>query len=140
MIVEVELSEDERADWAPSLPLFFKAKWNHYVAFYHQPIQEFYSSFQPFPYGTSSFWLEIEETKTPLVGTEIVSHLFVLYSQRHSQPLKLICHFRGRKDPIIDLKRFYKNSLKASTCIRYGKFGSSVITVDMTVSNIDEMF
>ncbi len=40
----------------------------------------------------------------------------------------------------LDLKRFFKNSLKASTCIRYGKFGSSVITVDMTVNNIDDMF
>jgi hypothetical protein len=40
----------------------------------------------------------------------------------------------------LDLKRFFKNSLKASTCIRYGKFGSSVITVDMTVNNIEAMF
>jgi hypothetical protein len=110
------------------------------VAFYNHLIQEFYSSFQPFPYSTSTFWLEEESTKTALVGTEIVSHLFILFSQNISRPLKLICHFRGRKDPIVDLKRFFKNSLKASTCIRYGKFGSSVITVDMTVSNIDEMF
>jgi hypothetical protein len=77
----VQLSEDERADWAPSLPLFFKAKWNHYIAFYHQLIQEFYSSFQPFPYDTHSFWLEVGQTKTPLIGTEIVSNLFIMFFQ-----------------------------------------------------------
>ena len=40
----------------------------------------------------------------------------------------------------MELKRFFKQNLKASTCIRYGKFGSSVVTVDMTVNNIDDMF
>ena len=52
----------------------------------------------------------------------------------------MICHFRGEDQYQVDLKRFFKNNLKASTCIRYGKFGSSVITVDMTVNNIDDMF
>lgn len=36
--------------------------------------------------------------------------------------------------------RHYKQNLKASTCIRYGKFGASVITVDMSVNNIENMF
>jgi hypothetical protein len=54
--------------------------------------------------------------------------------------LQLVCHYRSENANPLDLKRFFKNSLKASTCIRYGKFGSSVITVDMTVSNIDDMF
>jgi len=30
--------------------------------------------------------------------------------------------------------------LKASTCIRYGRFGAGIITVDMSVNNIDAMF
>ena len=52
----------------------------------------------------------------------------------------MICHFRGENSNQLDLKRNFKNNLKASTCIRYGKFGSSVITVDMTVNNIDDMY
>ena len=52
----------------------------------------------------------------------------------------MICHFRGENASQLDLKRNFKNNLKASTCIRYGKFGSSVITVDMTVNNIDDMY
>lgn len=42
--------------------------------------------------------------------------------------------------PSIDLMRYYKQNLKASTSIRYGKFGASVITVDMSVNNIESMF
>ena len=43
-------------------------------------------------------------------------------------------------EPKIDLKRYFKQNLKASTCIRYGKFGAGVITVDMSVNNIDNMY
>jgi hypothetical protein len=47
-----------------------------------------------------------------------------------------------QKDPItpIDLKKHFKQNLKASTCIRYGKFGAKAITVDMSVTNIDDMY
>lgn len=41
---------------------------------------------------------------------------------------------------MLELKRFFKQNLKASTCIRYGKFGSKAITVDMSVNNIEDMY
>ena len=72
-----------------------------------------------------------------LDGTEIVSHLFALYYQESNSIIELVCEFRQRDvRPSIDLMRFYKQNLKASTSIRYGKFGASVITVDMSVNNI----
>jgi hypothetical protein len=137
VIVEVVLSSEDNADWCPALPLLFAARWNHYIGFYYQLMQDFFSPFQPFPYMADSFWVELNGVQ--LSGTEIVSHLFFFHSEKEA-PLQLICHFRSASTFQLDLKRFFKNSLKASTCIRYGKFGSSVITVDMTVNNIDEMF
>ena len=52
-----------------------------------------------------------------------------------------MCSLR-HKDPIplLDLKKHFKHTLKASTCIRYGKFGAKTITVDMSVNNIDDMY
>lgn len=134
------LSGEDNADWCPALPLLFSARWNHYIGFYYQLIQDFFSPFQPFPYTAETFWLELPAHSLRLTGTEIVAHLFTLYSQPANAPLQLLCHFRSPSPLSLDLKRYFKNNLKASTCIRYGKFGSSVITVDMSVSNIDDMF
>ena len=133
------LADQDNADWCPALPLLFTARWNHYLGFYYELIQNFFSAFQPFPYSSETFWMELSSTKTPLNGTEIISNLYSLHAGS-GEPLQLICHFRGENVPQLDLKRFYKQNLKASTCIRYGKFGSSVVTVDMTVNNIDDMF
>ena len=41
---------------------------------------------------------------------------------------------------MVDLKRHYKNNLKAATAIRYGKYGASRLTVEMSVNNVDDMF
>lgn len=138
--MEVTLSGEDNADWCPALPLLFAARWNHYIGFYYQLMQDFFSPFQPFPYTTDTFWVELPAANLRLAGTEIVSHLFALYALPRNTPLQLVCHFRSPSACPLDLKRFFKNSLKSSTCIRYGKFGSAVITVDMTVSSIEEMF
>lgn len=141
VVVEVQLASEDTADCIDALPLFFAAKWNHYLGFYHSLIQQFYEPSQPFPYHLDYFWLELASPRLPLNGTEIISHLFLLHALPQDTPLQLICHFRrASPSPIVDLKQFFKSSLKASTCIRYGKFGSSVITVEMTVNNIDDMF
>jgi hypothetical protein len=140
VVVEVLLSREDNCDWCPALPLLFAAKWNHYIGFYYELIQGFFSTFQPFPYHSDTFWLELAANKSPLSGTEIVSNLHAFHGLTPDTPIQLVCHFRGENANQLDLKRFFKNSLKASTCIRYGKFGSSVITVDMTVNSIDDMF
>jgi hypothetical protein len=140
VIVEVMLSGEDNADWCAALPLLFPARWNHYIGFYYQLMQDFFSPFQPFPYQADTFWVQLAANGLPLAGTEILSHLFAFHGLPLGQPLQLICHFRSESPSQLDLKRFFKNSLKASTCIRYGKFGSSAITVDMTVNNIDDMF
>ena len=57
-----------------------------------------------------------------------------------ANPIKLICHFRNNIPlPELNLKKHYKNSLKASTAIRYGKKGASKLTVEMSIHNIDDM-
>lgn len=137
--MEVVLSSEDNADWCSALPLLFSARWNHYIGFYYQLMQDFFSPFQPFPYQADTFWVQIANGP-PLAGTEVVSHLFAFHGLPQRRPLQLVCHFRSETASQLDLKRFFKNSLKASTCIRYGKFGSSVITVDMTVNNIEDMF
>lgn len=57
MVVEVTLCGEDNADWCPALPLLFNAKWNHYIGFYYDLIQQFYSAFKPFPDQPDSFWL-----------------------------------------------------------------------------------
>lgn len=55
----------------------------------------------------------------------------------------MLCRFRrfGKEEVNeIDLKRHFKHNLKASTAIRYGKYGASRLTVEMSVKNIDDMF
>lgn len=69
IVVEVMLSAEDNADWCPALPLLFSAKWNHYLGFYYQLIQDFFSPFQPFPYNQDTFWLQIAPNGPSLTGT-----------------------------------------------------------------------
>lgn len=49
-------------------------------------------------------------------------------------------HFRSLSAIKIDLQKHYKNNLKASTAIKHGKMGTKVLTLEMTVQNVDNMF
>lgn len=98
VVVEVLLSDQDNADWCPALPLLFSAKWNHYIGFYYELMQNFFSTFQPFPYNGDTFWVKLANNKIPLNGTEIISNLFSLYTSS-DEPLQLICHFRGESVP-----------------------------------------
>jgi hypothetical protein len=56
-------------------------------------------------------------------------------------PLKFVCKFRSRSPiPQIDIKRYFKYSLKASTAIRNPKQGASLLTRDMSVDNVDKVY
>ena len=54
--------------------------------------------------------------------------------------MKIKCEVRREEGRRVNLEKHFKQNLKASTCIRYGKFGATVITVDMSVNNIQDMF
>lgn len=41
--------------------------------------------------------------------------------------------------PLIDLRRHFKNNLKASTALRYGKYGASILMVEMSINNVENM-
>ena len=36
-------------------------------------------------------------------------------------------------------RRYFKNNLKASTAIRYGKYGASILMVEMSINNVENM-
>ena len=140
-----ELASADVTDWAPPLPIVFTGRWHHYIGFYLPLLREYFQPFMPYPYDEMQLSLTLQPEGLVLNGTEIVSHLWSLYRQdgqgQSQQPLTITCQVRHKEQiPFIDMKRHFKQNLKASTCIRYGKFGASVITVDMSVNNIDDMY
>lgn len=74
---------------------------------------------------------------------QIVSHIYDKYCLSYDKPLQIVCKFRRKNPdltPKIDLKRHFKNNLKASTAIRYGIHGASRLTVSMSINNVDSMY
>jgi hypothetical protein len=125
----------------PPLPIVFGAKWHHYLGLYLPLLCDYFRPFLPYPCDDQQLALTLLPENIPLTGVEVVAHLFSHYRPDSNEPIRLRCASRVEKPlPAIDLKRVYKQSLKASTCIRYGKMGASVITVDMSLNNIDDMF
>lgn len=59
VVLLISMYTGDVTDQIPPLPLVYLAHWHHYIGLYFQPIQEFYESYQPFPYDAQHFYLEI---------------------------------------------------------------------------------
>jgi hypothetical protein len=40
----------------------------------------------------------------------------------------------------VELKKHYKQSLKSSTCTRNGRYGAAILTVQMSIQNVENMY
>ena len=67
--IKVEMSVCDVADWISPLPLYFNAKWHHYVGFYNNFINDFFTSFIPYPQPQQQVTLKIPSNGIVLDGT-----------------------------------------------------------------------
>lgn len=126
-----QLCEDDLACEITPLPLVIEAPLNHYLGFCFETVQEFFFRYALQPNSREEFWLEYtEEGKSiELSPTDLIVNLYMRYFRQQREESSVITvHYRkdeGR--PIVELVDFYRQSLKASTAIKYRKQGAGVL-------------
>lgn len=118
--------EDLASD-VPPLPLYLEAAYHHYFGIYLQQIQEFFHRYICYPIDPDETWLELAENQREIKSTDIIYNIFALHPPKQSV-LDLVIHFRREMPvPKVDLLEYYKQQIKASTCIKDRKQGARVL-------------